>query len=248
MATPPAHQILLPKLTDRMTQGKVLRWLVREGAQVRRGDFVAEVQTDKAAMQVESPREGRIRRFLVPLGADVSVGAALVELEPPPMRRETGPAPPRALPNPTGDITDEDQMLVLDQEELTRVYEMTRAWREIPQAVVHCRINVEKAVAVVADYNRGFREPERKALRRADRPGGRRAPWRKSPSSTRALTDGASCGRRRSISIRGGCRRARDRGGTRRRGAHVRAGSVGKSAVAGGAGATRSTHRRTAQL
>ncbi len=169
MSSPPL-QVLLPKLTDRMAQGKVLRWLVREGAAVRRGDFVAEVQTDKAAMQVESTLDGRVRRFLVQLGQDVSVGAALIELEPL-AGPEPAPAPPaagveprpaRSLPNPTGDITDDDELSVLDQEDLLRTSEQTRAWREIPQAVVNCRIEVDKTVAMVADYNRGFRQLDRK--------------------------------------------------------------------------------------
>lgn len=160
----PARQVLLPKLTDRMTRGKLLRWLVREGASVRPGDLVAEVQTDKAAMQVESPLEGRVARYLVAVGDSLPVGAGLLELESPaPAGSPPSPAPQaQAAAVPTLDVGERDELIVLDQEELLRVEELSRAWREIPQAVVHCAVNVEKAVAMIADYNRGFRQLERK--------------------------------------------------------------------------------------
>ena len=63
-------QILMPALSPTMTEGTVARWLVREGDSVRPGDVLAEIETDKATMEVESIDEGVVGRILIAEGAE----------------------------------------------------------------------------------------------------------------------------------------------------------------------------------
>jgi hypothetical protein len=63
-------QILMPALSPTMEKGKLLRWLVREGQQVNPGDAVAEIETDKATVEVEAVDEGKVAKLLVPEGTE----------------------------------------------------------------------------------------------------------------------------------------------------------------------------------
>ncbi len=73
--------ILMPALSPTMTEGKLARWLKREGDEVRAGDVIAEIETDKATMEVEAVDEGRISRLLIPEGTEgIAVNTAIAEL------------------------------------------------------------------------------------------------------------------------------------------------------------------------
>jgi pyruvate dehydrogenase E1 component beta subunit len=63
-------EILMPALSPTMTEGTLARWLKSEGDQVAPGDVVAEIETDKATMEVEAVDEGRLGRILVPGGSE----------------------------------------------------------------------------------------------------------------------------------------------------------------------------------
>jgi len=63
-------QILMPALSPTMTEGKLAKWLKNEGDQVAAGDVVAEIETDKATMEIEAVDEGRLAKILVPAGTD----------------------------------------------------------------------------------------------------------------------------------------------------------------------------------
>ncbi len=65
-----ATQILMPALSPTMTEGKLSRWLKKIGDDVRAGDVIAEIETDKATMEVEAVDEGRLARILVDEGAE----------------------------------------------------------------------------------------------------------------------------------------------------------------------------------
>jgi pyruvate dehydrogenase E2 component (dihydrolipoamide acetyltransferase) len=62
-------KILMPALSPTMTEGNLAKWLKREGDAVKPGDVIAEIETDKATMEVEAVDEGRLGRILVPEGA-----------------------------------------------------------------------------------------------------------------------------------------------------------------------------------
>jgi pyruvate dehydrogenase E1 component beta subunit len=65
-----ATQILMPALSPTMEEGKLSKWLVKEGDEVHSGDILAEIETDKATMEFEAVDEGRIAKILVPEGAE----------------------------------------------------------------------------------------------------------------------------------------------------------------------------------
>src|SRR5688572_25980933 len=62
--------ILMPALSPTMEEGKVSRWLKKEGDTVKPGDVIAEIETDKATMEVEAIDEGKMARILVPEGTE----------------------------------------------------------------------------------------------------------------------------------------------------------------------------------
>jgi len=75
-------QILMPALSPTMEKGKLLRWLVREGQQVNPGDAVAEIETEKATVEVEAVDEGKVAKLLVPEGTEgVKVNTPIALLE-----------------------------------------------------------------------------------------------------------------------------------------------------------------------
>ncbi len=74
-------QILMPALSPTMTEGKIAKWLKGEGDTVASGDVIAEIETDKATMEVEAVEEGTIGKILVPEGTEnVAVNAPIAIL------------------------------------------------------------------------------------------------------------------------------------------------------------------------
>lgn len=72
-----ATEIQLPALSPTMKEGKILKWLKKEGDQVSSGDAIAEVETDKSNLEVEVYDDGVLLKILVPEGAVAEVGAAI---------------------------------------------------------------------------------------------------------------------------------------------------------------------------
>src|SRR5881398_3757521 len=69
-----ASEVLMPALSPTMTEGKIARWVKNVGEPVRAGDVLAEIETDKATMEVEAVDEGVLAKIVVPEGtADVPV-------------------------------------------------------------------------------------------------------------------------------------------------------------------------------
>ena len=115
--------ILMPALSPTMTEGNLAKWLKQEGDTVKSGDVIAEIETDKATMEVEAVDEGKIGKILVPAGTEgVKVNDVIAVLleegesaadigatpksnpEPAPkaaQAKEAAPAPQPAAPKPT---------------------------------------------------------------------------------------------------------------------------------------------------
>ena len=73
-----AVELKMPALSPTMEEGTLAKWLVKEGDQVKSGDILAEIETDKATMEFEAVDEGTISRIVVPEGTDnVKVGAVI---------------------------------------------------------------------------------------------------------------------------------------------------------------------------
>jgi pyruvate dehydrogenase E2 component (dihydrolipoamide acetyltransferase) len=72
-----ATKVVMAQLSPTMEEGKLLEWKVQEGDSVSQGDVVAEIETDKANMDVEAMGEGVLRKILVQAGETVPVGALI---------------------------------------------------------------------------------------------------------------------------------------------------------------------------
>jgi pyruvate dehydrogenase E2 component (dihydrolipoamide acetyltransferase) len=100
--------ILMPALSPTMTEGKLAKWHVKVGDDVKSGQVVCEIETDKATMEVEAVDEGKVGQIVVPEGTDgVAVNAVIAVLleegekagaapaaAPPPAKAEVKPAAP----------------------------------------------------------------------------------------------------------------------------------------------------------
>ena len=70
----------MPKLSDTMTEGTLIKWRKKEGDKVEVGDVIAEVETDKATMEMEAFDDGILHQFLVKEGAKVAIGSKIALL------------------------------------------------------------------------------------------------------------------------------------------------------------------------
>jgi pyruvate dehydrogenase E1 component beta subunit len=76
-----AVELKMPALSPTMEEGKLAKWLVKEGDEVKSGDILAEIETDKATMEFEAVDEGRIGAILVPEGTEgVKVGTVIATI------------------------------------------------------------------------------------------------------------------------------------------------------------------------
>src|ERR1700761_8962856 len=67
-------EITMPKLSDTMTEGTLVAWKKKKGDQVSAGEVLAEIETDKATMEWESPEDGTLSEIYVQEGGKVNVG------------------------------------------------------------------------------------------------------------------------------------------------------------------------------
>src|SRR2546430_16558153 len=106
-----ASEVLMPALSPTMTEGKIARWVKNVGEPVRAGDVLAEIETDKATMEVEAVDEGVLAKIVIPEGTDhvaVNTPIAVIaenvgSVEAKPARREpngAGAVQPKEAPQP----------------------------------------------------------------------------------------------------------------------------------------------------
>ncbi len=104
-----AQIIDMPKLSDTMTVGTLVKWLKKEGDAVKTGDMLAEVETDKATMELESFFDGTLLKIFTAAGAQVEIGSALCVIGKPGEKVEApaskpAPAPAAAAPAPASPV------------------------------------------------------------------------------------------------------------------------------------------------
>src|SRR4051812_32911764 len=100
-----AQIIEMPKLSDTMTVGTLVKWLKKEGDAVKSGDMLAEVETDKATMELESFFDGTLLKLFAAAGSQVAIGAPLCAIGKPGEKVDAPAAPapapaPKAAPPP----------------------------------------------------------------------------------------------------------------------------------------------------
>ena len=93
-----ANIIDMPKLSDTMTVGTLVKWLKKEGDAVKAGDMLAEVETDKATMELECFFAGTLLKIFAPAGAQVEIGTALCAIGKPGETVDAPGAAPKAAP------------------------------------------------------------------------------------------------------------------------------------------------------
>src|SRR5437870_2713868 len=70
-------KVVMPKLSDAMESGKIIKWLKKEGDRIQGGDILAEVETDKADVEMEAFGAGVLRKIFVPAGETATIGALI---------------------------------------------------------------------------------------------------------------------------------------------------------------------------
>src|SRR5499425_464795 len=76
-------KVVMPKLSDAMESGKIIKWLKKEGDRIQGGDILAEVETDKADVEMEAFGAGVLRKILVGPGDSVPVGSLIAVIAEP---------------------------------------------------------------------------------------------------------------------------------------------------------------------
>jgi pyruvate dehydrogenase E2 component (dihydrolipoamide acetyltransferase) len=101
-------EVTMPRLSDTMSEGAIDKWLKSPGDQVERGDIIAEIETDKAVMELEAFENGTLLKILVPEGQTVPIGTPIaligegeVEAEPPPVEQGGRETPTAVSEAPT---------------------------------------------------------------------------------------------------------------------------------------------------
>lgn len=95
--------VFMPRLSDTMTEGVISAWLKQEGDTVQRGDVLAEIETDKAVMELESYESGVLSKIIAPAGATIEIGKPIAVIGEPgaePVARPVTSVPATTEPQP----------------------------------------------------------------------------------------------------------------------------------------------------
>ncbi|NSW79859.1 MAG: 2-oxo acid dehydrogenase subunit E2 [Chthonomonadetes bacterium] len=110
-------QVIMPKMGDGMSEGTILRWLKKEGDSVEVGDIIAEIETDKASVELPADVSGKLATIVAKEGETVPVGAVIAEIlgegeqpqvsTPAPAPTAEAPAEPTPAPHAEAPIREE---------------------------------------------------------------------------------------------------------------------------------------------
>src|SRR3990170_4888137 len=87
-------EVIMPKMGDAMTEGKVLRWMKHPGDMVVAGEAIAEIETDKVNVELPAEESGTLTEILAAEGAIIPVGSAIAVILKPGEEKATGSRPP----------------------------------------------------------------------------------------------------------------------------------------------------------
>ncbi len=87
----------MPRLSDSMETGKIIRWIKKEGEEVKKGEPLVEIESDKANIEVEAYASGKLSKIVVPEGESAPIGAVIARIG---GDGETAPRPEAAEPKP----------------------------------------------------------------------------------------------------------------------------------------------------
>lgn len=191
-----ASRVVMPKLTDTMAEGHLVKWYKQEGDRVESGDLLAEIETDKAVMDLEAYASGILRKIIVPadrtvpagsliaiiadLGEDISgllaeaAGPAILKAAPKQPAREGVPSLVTGLPSGQASVTAEASPVVRKMAEehgvdLSKIQGTGPGGKIIKrdiEAYLESRPKAQPAKSVTADYDERELSTMRKAIAR----------------------------------------------------------------------------------
>src|SRR3970040_2477349 len=94
-------EVIMPKMGDAMTEGKVLRWMKQPGEAVKKGEPIAEIETDKVNVDIEAEWDGTLAHVLVGAGDVAAIGAPIAMIARP---GEAGAAPAAGARGPSARV------------------------------------------------------------------------------------------------------------------------------------------------
>jgi pimeloyl-ACP methyl ester carboxylesterase len=118
-------EVILPKVDMDMTSGSIAAWHAGEGERVTKGEPLFDIETDKAAMEVESPASGHLHHISVKEGSEVAIGTTLAWIYA--EGEEVGPAPSAEPQGPDDSQADENPALNAQTQELAASEVATRS-------------------------------------------------------------------------------------------------------------------------
>ena len=158
-------KILLPALSPTMETGNLVKWLVKEGDSVVSGDILAEIETDKATMELESPDDGKVEKILVKEGTEnisVNTEIALLKVD----GEETEEIPeksieksPQVSSNGSDTVTKEVNISMNSLLNQTKEHLEAKNWsekeitmREALNQAIEEEINIDKDEILLGEY------------------------------------------------------------------------------------------------
>ncbi len=143
-------ELKMPALSPTMEEGTLAKWLVKEGDEVRSGDILAEIETDKATMEFEAVDEGTISKILVPEGTDgVKVGQPIAVLE-----AEGAVSEPAAAP------VKQEEAVEGPNDEIPKPSDQKTLTHDIEQATPHLMETAARSLAHDADETSDMDRPD----------------------------------------------------------------------------------------
>jgi pyruvate dehydrogenase E1 component beta subunit len=143
-------EVLMPALSPTMEEGTLTKWLVSEGQDVKAGDVIAEIETDKATMEVEAVDEGKVAKILVPAGTEnvkVNTPIALISGEDDDAAPASAPPKPETRPK-NAELAAELDVAPTEQarDEPSRSYEPPSAEPEIAPGTETVNLSMREAL------------------------------------------------------------------------------------------------------
>src|ERR671937_2338080 len=106
-----ATDVVMPRLSDSMEEGTILKWLVSEGDEVKRGQEIVEIETDKANMTYEADTDGVVVEIVAEEGQTLPLGEVICRIG------EPGESPKSSGPSPQEEGADEEEEPEAEPEE-----------------------------------------------------------------------------------------------------------------------------------
>lgn len=143
----------MPKLSDTMTVGTVASWLKNEGDSIESGDIIAEIETDKATMELEAFDEGILLKQIAAVGAQVPVGSPIAAIgeagetfEAPSPQESTEPETAKEAPSETGDDSTETEPESEPESETPAIPEAQSSERRVKASPLAKKLAEQKGI------------------------------------------------------------------------------------------------------